>query len=60
MDYVTIQGQLESQANLFIRYIKSTNLPADDKLRQTVKPLQPPNAIRGLSGARKLFERVFV
>lgn len=51
LDYVTIQGEFESKANLFIRYIKSTTIPTDEKLTQTIKPMEPPNAIRGLSAA---------
>ncbi|CAF3429548.1 unnamed protein product [Rotaria socialis] len=51
MDYVTIAGEFESKANLFIRYIKSSLVPIDDKITQTIKPIEPPNAIRGLSAA---------
>ncbi|UJR35493.1 hypothetical protein I4U23_028247 [Adineta vaga] len=51
MDYVTIAGELENKSNLFIRYIKSSTIPTDEKITQTIKPIQPPNAIRGLSAA---------
>ncbi|CAF0874963.1 unnamed protein product [Rotaria sp. Silwood1] len=51
MDYVTITGELENKSNLFIRYIKSSIIPTDDKITQTIKPIEPPNAIRGLSAA---------
>jgi hypothetical protein len=51
MDYVTIAGELESKSNLFIRYIKSSTIPTDEKI---IKPMEPPNAIRGLSAACKL------
>jgi hypothetical protein len=53
LDYVTIQGEFETTANLFIRYIKSKALLTDDKLAQIIKPMEPPNAIRGLSAACK-------
>ena len=52
MDYVTIQGEFESKANLFVRYIKSATVLTDEKVAQTVKPIEPPNALRGLSAAR--------
>ena len=55
MDYVTIAGELESKSNLFIRYIKSSTIPFDEKITQTIKPIEPPNAIRGLSAACKSF-----
>jgi len=55
MDYVTIAGELENKSNLFIRYIKSSTIPIDDKITQIIKPIEPPNAIRGLSAACKLF-----
>ncbi|CAF1132826.1 unnamed protein product [Adineta steineri] len=51
MDYVTISGELENKSNLFIRYMKSSTIAIDDKTTQTIKPIQPPNAIRGLSAA---------
>ncbi|CAF2381127.1 unnamed protein product [Rotaria sp. Silwood2] len=51
MDYVTIAGELENKSNLFIRYIKSSIIPTDDKITQTIKSIEPPNAIRGLSAA---------
>lgn len=51
MDYVTIAGELENKSNLFIRYIKSSIIPTDDKITQVIKPIEPPNAIRGLSAA---------
>jgi len=51
MDYVTIKGELENKSNLFIRYIKSSTIPIDDKITQVIKPMEPPNAIRGLSAA---------
>jgi len=51
MDYVTIKGELENKSNLFIRYIKSSTIPIDDKITQIIKPIEPPNAIRGLSAA---------
>lgn len=51
MDYVTIAGELESKSNLFIRYIKSSTIPTDDKITQIIKPIEPPNGIRGLSAA---------
>ncbi len=54
MDYVTIEGELENKSNLFIRYIKSSTIPIDDKITQVIKPIEPPNAIRGLSAACKL------
>ena len=60
MDYVTIQGELENKANLFVRYIKSMNLPSDEKIKQIVKPMEPPNAIRGLSAACKQSQRFIV
>ncbi len=53
MDYVTIAGELENKANLFIRYVKSSNIPTDEKITQVLKPVEPPNAIRGLSAACK-------
>lgn len=53
MDYVTIAGELENKSNLFIRYIKSASIPTDEKISQLIKPIEPPNAIRGLSAARK-------
>ncbi len=53
MDYVTITGELENKANLFIRYIKSSSIPIDEKIIQVIKPMEPPNAIRGLSAACK-------
>ncbi|CAF2058007.1 unnamed protein product [Rotaria magnacalcarata] len=56
MDYVTIAGEFESKANLFIRYIKSSLIPIDDKITQAIKPIEPPNAIRGLAAA--LFTRL--
>jgi hypothetical protein len=67
MDYVTVAGELESKSNLFIRYIKSSTIPADDKITQLIKTIEPPNAIRGLSAACKsllhssfkLFSNVF-
>jgi len=56
MDYVTIAGEFENKANLFVRYVKSQNIPTDDKLSQVIKPMEPPNAIRGLSAAcKKMF-----
>jgi hypothetical protein len=51
MDYVTITGELENKANLFIRYIKSSSIAIDEKIIQVIKPMEPPNAIRGLSAA---------
>ena len=60
MDYVTIQGELESKASLFVRYISSSNVTMDEKIAQTVKPMEPPNAIRGLSAARKSNVLVYV
>ncbi|CAF0864227.1 unnamed protein product [Adineta ricciae] len=51
MDYVTVSGELESKSSLFIRYVKSSIIPTDDKITQTIKPIEPPNAIRGLSAA---------
>ncbi len=53
MDYVTIAGELENKSNLFIRYIKSSTIPTDEKISQVIKPVEPPNAIRGLSAACK-------
>ena len=53
MDYVTIAGELESRSSLFIRYIKSASISLDEKLSQVIKPVEPPNAIRGLSAACK-------
>jgi hypothetical protein len=53
MDYVTITGELENKANLFIRYIKSSSIAIDEKIIQVIKPMEPPNAIRGLSAACK-------
>jgi len=49
MDYVTITGQLENEANMFIRYIKTptASLESVAGLRQ----MKPPNTIRGLSAA---------
>jgi len=55
MDYVTIAGELENKSNLFIRYIKSSTIPIDEK----IKPIEPPNAIRGLSAACKSFNYLF-
>ena len=55
MDYVTVTGELENKASLFIRYVKSSIIPTDDKITQTIKPIEPPNAIRGLSAAGKAF-----
>lgn len=60
MDYVTIEGELENKSNLFIRYIKSTLIPNDDKITQTLKPIEPPNAIRGLSAACKSFNSLYL
>lgn len=51
MDYVTIVGELENRANLFARYIKSPSIQLDEKISQVIKPIEPPNAIRGLSAA---------
>ena len=55
MDYVTIAGELESKSNLFIRFIKSSTIPTNEKITQLIKPMEPPNAIRGLSAACKSF-----
>jgi hypothetical protein len=60
MDYVTIEGELENKSNLFIRYIKSSTIPTDDKITQIIKPMEPPNAIRGLSAACKHFIFLFL
>lgn len=59
MDYVTIAGELENRSNLFIRYIKSASIPIDEKISQVIKPMEPPNAIRGLSAACKYPFRFF-
>jgi hypothetical protein len=55
MDYVTIEGELENKSNLFIRYLKSSTIPTDDNIPQAIKPIEPPNTIRGLSAACKSF-----
>lgn len=62
MDYVTITGELESKSNLFIRYIKSSLIPLDNKLAQVIKPMEPPNSLRGLSAACKfdIFLLIFI
>lgn len=58
MDYVTIAGELESKASLFVRYIKSASIPTDDTITQTIKPIEPPNTIRGLCAACEYLPRV--
>lgn len=60
MDYVTIAGELENRSSLFIRYIKSASIPIDEKISQVIKPMEPPNAIRGLSAARKYSFQLFL
>ncbi|CAF0721366.1 unnamed protein product [Didymodactylos carnosus] len=51
MDYVTTDGKLENESNMFIRYIKTSS--QTEHLR--IKPIEPPNTIRGISAA--LFTR---
>ena len=60
MDYVTIAGELENRSNLFIRYIKSASIPIDEKISQVIKPIEPPNAIRGFSAACKYLFQLFL